>query len=202
MTLISSLAPLAIAVSGVLTDAPVPQDIRFDVYRNGSPMGAHEVTFSRTDAGDLRVDIDIELSVRFGPIQVFRYEHDATEFWRNGDLVAVQAATFSDGEWTRWQAGYEAAPRIDFDALPPSSHWLGYDTALSAILNTETGEPMDVVIEAFEPAPFDTGAGSVLARRVRMTGSLTVDLWYDEAGNWVGCEFEARGQTIRYVLAT
>jgi hypothetical protein len=38
------------------------------------------------------------------------------------------------------------------------------------------------------------------ARHVRMTGTLTVDLWYDASGRWVGCVFTARGQEIRYVL--
>jgi hypothetical protein len=46
----------------------------------------------------------------------------------------------------------------------------------------------------------ETASGTVDARRIRMSGTLTVDLWYDADGRWVGCEFEARGQSIRYVL--
>ena len=37
------------------------------------------------------------------------------------------------------------------------------------------------------------------ATRIRMAGSLTVDLWYGPDGEWVKCAFEARGETITYV---
>ena len=47
----------------------------------------------------------------------------------------------------------------------------------------------------------ETASGALIeARHVRMTGTLTVDLWYDASGRWVGCAFSARGQDIRYVL--
>ena len=55
-------------------------------------------------------------------------------------------------------------------------------------------------VQDLGPDRIATSSGIVDAHRIRMTGSLTVDLWYDEAGRWVGCEFEARGQSIRYVL--
>lgn len=199
MSIISQLPVIAAAVSLSSADAETPADIRFEVYRNNSRMGEHAVAFSRTEAGDLRVDVDIDLAVRLGPIPVFRYQHDATEFWRDGELVAIQAATFSDGEWSRWQAGLNATGGVALSDLPPSSHWTRYDPTTAAILNTETGEPMAVEIVSLGVEEFPTATGQVEAERIRMTGTLTVDLWYDAEGNWVGCEFEARGQRIRYV---
>ena len=60
---------------------------------------------------------------------------------------------------------------------------------------------MDVVVEQLGVELFDGPDGTVEAERVRMTGTLTVDLWYDGNGRWIGCEFEVRGQRIQYRLA-
>ncbi|MBO6797908.1 DUF6134 family protein [Maricaulis sp.] len=199
MSILSQIPVIAAAVGLSSAEAETPADIRFEVYRNNSRMGEHAVAFSRTEAGDLRVDVDIDLAVRLGPIPVFRYQHDATEYWRDGQLIAIQAATFSDGEWSRWQAALNDTDGVPLAELPPSSHWTRYDPATVAILNTETGEAMPVEIVSLGLEAFPTSAGSVQAERIRMTGTLTVDLWYDADGNWVGCEFEARGQRIRYV---
>ena len=186
------------------TDVPA-QDIRFDVYRNGSPFGEHIVRFSPLGNGDVDVDIEIELSVRLGPITVVRYEHQAVERWDDDELVLMRSRTFKDGGWL--EVDVERGPGGDLVSvgemlgdLIPSSHWRGYAPGTDAILNTETGEPMPVEVTDLGLAMIETANGAVEARGYRMAGSVTVDLWYDANGRWVGCEFEARGQRIRYVL--
>ena len=192
--LITPLALLSLVpAGGALADTP--DDILFDVYRNGSPFGEHTVRFQETENGALQVDVDVELRAGLGPITLFRYRHDSREVWDDGELVSVTADTFNDGT--------EMDFSLEGDAIPPltlSSHWRGYQAGLDQVFNTETGEPMDVVIEDLGEEMFDTPDGSVPARHLRITGTLTADLWYDENGRWIGCAFEARGQDIRYVL--
>ena len=192
--LLTSLALLALVpVGGALADTP--DDILFDVYRNGSPFGEHTVRFQETENGALQVDVDVELRAGLGPISLFRYRHDSREVWDDGELVSVTADTFNDGT--------EMDFSLEGDAIPPltlSSHWRGYQAGLDRVFNTETGEPMDVVIEDLGEEMFDTPDGPVPARHLRIIGTLTADLWYDENGRWIGCAFEARGQEIRYVL--
>ncbi len=192
-------ALLSLLTLGVLLPAPalaeVPDDIVFDVYRNGSPFGEHVVRFQELGDGRLEVDVDVELRAGLGPITLFRYRHDSREVWENGELVRLATETFNDGQ--------EMDVSLEGDAIPPlvlSSHWRGYQPGLDQVLNTETGEPMDVVIEDLGLDTIETPQGPIPARRIRLAGTLTADLWYDEAGRWVGCQFEARGQTIRYVL--
>ncbi len=48
----------------------------------------------------------------------------------------------------------------------------------------------------------DVEGQRIQADRVRVQGTLTVDLWYDAQGRWVGCEFTARGQRVEYRLTT
>ena len=204
MTLLAIPVLLAASLPAPVPSEP-PADIVFDVYRNDSRFGEHAVRFDETAAGDLRVEIDIELEAGFGPITVFRYEHEAEEIWNDGRLARLEAATLKDGDWNRVQverAGPDTllSGTAELAYLLPSSHWRGYGADTDEILNTETGDPMSVEIEDLGMETVETAAGPVQARHIRMSGTLTVDLWYDADGRWVGCEFEARGQTIRYVL--
>jgi len=204
MTLLAIPAILAASLPAPVPAEP-PADIVFDVYRNDTPFGEHAVRFQETEAGDLRVEIDIELEAGFGPVTVFRYEHEAEEIWNDGALARLEAATFKDGDWNRVEVertGPEmmVSGSAEMAYLPPSSHWRGYSADTARILNTETGDPMPVEIEDLGMDRIETGAGTIEAQHIRMSGTLTVDLWYDADGRWVGCEFEARGQTIRYVL--
>lgn len=201
---------LCTSLIAVLTAAPavaadVPDDIYFEVLRNGSRFGEHVVRFSEGEEGQVLVDIGIELSVRFGPLTVFRYEHEASEIWRDGRLIEMQAETLKDGERNRVRIARESADALRamsglIPDLIPSSHWLGYEQGTAQILNTETGEPMDVVITDLGVETIETPSGQRDARRIRMEGSVTVDLWYDAEGRWVGCAFDVRGQSIVYRL--
>jgi len=199
----SLLAPALLLAPSAQADAP--PDLYFDVYRNGTPFGEHVVRFEETLDGRTLVDIEIELSVRLGPITLFRYEHQAAEVWREGELIGFTSNTLRDGERLRTEIIRESADQLRSPAgvlpdLPPSSHWQGYAPGLTEILNTETGEPMDVEVTDLGPDLFEAPEGPVSARRYRMQGSLTVDLWYDETGRWIGCAFDARGQEIVYRL--
>ena len=192
--LIASLV-LAAAWPAGHAAADAPEDILFDVYRNGSPFGEHTVRFRETDEGALQVDVDVSLRAGLGPITLFRYRHDSREGWEDGELVGLTAETYNDGN--------EMDVSLQGEAIPPltlSSHWRGYQAGAEQVLNTETGEAMDVVIEDLGREVFQTPGGPVEANRIRITGTLTADLWYDDSGRWIGCAFQARGQDIRYVL--
>lgn len=189
------------------------EEIVFDVYRNGrTRFGTHSVRFQR-DGGDLLADVSIELRAGLGPVTVFRYEHQSIERWRNDQLVGFSGRTLKDGETYTVQA--VATPTgLDVDGrdpdgdpvmaeyapgLLPSSHWRGYPAGLEAIFNTEHGTLMETEVVYMGEDLIEADGGQIRAHRYRLSSSLTVDLWYDENGRWAGCEFEARGQVVRYV---
>jgi hypothetical protein len=223
MTALTAAAAGAILLSsaafGAFDDGPVMpmpdsgERIVFDVYRNGdTPFGTHALTFTR-DGSDLLVSIDIELRAGLGPITVFRYDHQSTERWRNGQLVGLRSETLKDGD-TFEVSAQSVGDALDVDGeapdvgpisleLPlsilPSSHWHGYQTGAYDILNTEYGNELDVTVEYLGEEMLEADGERINTRRYRLVSDLTVDLWYDQNGRWAGCEFEARGQTIRYV---
>lgn len=211
-------AAIAVSLTGLpaLANAPDyrPQDgemLAFDVYRGDTRFGTHEIAFQR-DGDELLVDVDIALRAGFGPVTVFRYEHESSERWRSGALVGFSSQTLKDGET------YTVEANLDNDALVvqgeteeggditnrfapsilPSSHWHGYPDGLDRILNTEFGTPMEVTVDYLGEEEISADGTTIRAHHYRLEGSLTVDLWYDTEGRWAGCAFEARGQSIRY----
>lgn len=219
MTTLSAGAVLTSSAWGFADTAPsvtpmpnAGESIIFDVYRDGDKrMGTHAVYFEQ-DGTDLLVSVEIELRAGLGPITVFRYEHQSTERWRQGQLIGLNAETFKDGETYRVQAqstndglGVEGETpdlgpiSLDFPlSVLPSSHWRGYRTGAYDILNTEYGSELDVTVDYLGEEMLAADGARITAHRYRLSSELTVDLWYDENGRWAGCQFEARGQTIRY----
>ncbi len=196
--------------------APLPRDgerIAFDVFRQGDTrFGIHEVEFRR-DGADLIAEVSIRLRAGLGPVTVFRYEHDSVERWRDGALMGLSGRTLKDGEVFEVQARFDGMV-IDVDGKDPelntvdlmldpailtSSHWRGYPTDMAQLLNTEHGTLMDTEVTYLGKKEIEGDGGTILVDHYRLASSLTVDLYYDQNGRWAGCEFEARGQSVRYV---
>ncbi len=195
---------------------PTPADgerIVFDVYRKGDiEFGTHDVAFER-EGEDVIARSTIRLRAGFGPITVFRYEHDATERWNDGQLLQLTSRTLKDGEVYEVDARYEdgmiSVNGEDPDEGPvsltlpadilSSSHWHGYPVDMREMLNTEHGTVMDTELEDLGMTEIEGDGGTIAVRHIRLSSSLVVNLYYDENGRWAGCEFDARGQTVRYV---
>lgn len=182
--------------------------IEFDVLRKGNKFGTHSVAFSKSD-GKLIVENDIELEVKVGPFRAFYYRHDGKEVWQDGILRSVKSETRKDGDDLSLSAERDGTVlRISGSGfngeaeLPvvPSSHWNIEQLRSGTILSSENGELLEIEVEEVGVETITAGGEEIQATRYRLISDLTVDLWYDEDGRWVKCAFEARGQTIEYVL--
>ncbi|MCC5994920.1 MAG: hypothetical protein JJU18_00940 [Oceanicaulis sp.] len=206
-------APAPLALASVDVDARPGETIIFDVFRGrNTSFGVHEVRFSQ-DGDTLVAEVSVRLRAGLGPVTVFRYEHDSTERWEEGRLVAFEGRTLKDGGTFEVTAranggGLDVTGRdpdgqaveavLDLGVLP-SSHWHRYPAGDEAILNTEHGTLMEAEVEFLGEEEIEADGGRIEARRYRLTSSLTLDLWYDANGRWARTEFEARGQRVTYV---
>ena len=221
-------AGMAFVVSCVMTQAAVAlddandvvdrthevgdQDVVFDVYRQGDTrFGEHAVRFSR-DGEDLIATNEIRLRAGLGPITVFRYEHDSTERWRDDELIGMRGRTFKDGN-TYTVSVDSAEEAFLIEGVDPelmqfaaesahsllSSHWRGYPQGEVELINTEHGTFMDAEVVYLGETEIEGDGGMITVDHYRLISTLTVDLYYDQHGRWAGCEFDARGQSVRYV---
>lgn len=211
------IGALIFSAPAVLADGyPEPvsgEQIVFDVFRKGDiEFGTHEVRFER-EGEDVIARSTIRLRAGFGPITAFRYEHDAVERWRDGRLLSLESRTLKDGNTYEVAARHEDG-KINVDGEDPdenslslelpgdmlsSSHWHGYPPEMTQMLNTEHGTVMETEVEDLGMTRIEGDGGMIDVQHIRLSSSLVVDLYYDANGRWAGCEFEARGQTVRYV---
>jgi hypothetical protein len=182
----------------------------FDVTRNGQPFGRH--TIAVTGAGDdLRAQSEVAFRVTAGPMTVYRLEQTCTEVWTDGALSGLSCTTLKDGRRTRVRAeqrdgrlrvsGAGGEHWFPLSAMP-ASWWTRPPSEAVTMIDTQTGAPMRVRVTHMGRETIEAGGHRIEAERIRVQGALTVDLWYDDQGRWVGCAFTTRGQNIRYRLAS
>ncbi len=206
-------APVPSALAAADLAASPGEAIVFDVYRGrNTSFGTHEVRF--TEYGDALVaEVSVRLRAGLGPVTVFRYEHDSTERWEDGRLVAFEGRTLKDGdtfevtarangsglEVTGRDPDGQAVEAVLEAGILPSSHWHRYPPGEDVVLNTEHGTLMETEVEFLGEEEIEADGTRIQARRYRLTASLNLDLWYDSNGRWARTEFEARGQRVTYV---
>ncbi len=183
--------------------------INFDVLRGGSPFGSHRLNFSSDGSGGVTVTTDVDLKVKIGPITAYRYELDSVETWSDGRLVALNSRTNSNGKRKRVNVE-STGSGLDVDAtgfegmvdatIIPSSHWNLLQMYGDQMLSTETGQVLDIDVEQLGREIVVVGGNALEATRYRLSSELAVDLWYDDQSRWVKMLFEARGQSIEYIL--
>lgn len=199
-------------VSGASRSPSIPDGnkVHFDINRNGSVIGAHDLDFHLGGDGFV-VEIKVDIVVGFGPITFFRYRHRAFETWKAGQFVSIDAATDDDGKQCRVvgrrvNARIEVTgPRGNYLAPPetlPATHW-NRRMLDGPMINTETGALMRPHIRDLGIDTIPTqGGGSIRAHHFNFTGDAVLDTWYDDHPSWAGLRFTAHdGSTIRYERA-
>jgi hypothetical protein len=197
----------ALVAAGPLGAAlPGSDEIAFKVLRGGEPLGHHRVAFRR-EAGDLHVEIDIDLEVKLAFVTVFRYRHTNHEVWRDGRLVSIETETNDDGE-TYWMRGRASDAGLAVEGssgsfvapadVMPTSYWNAQTVTKSRLLDTQRGRLVDVEIIPAGSETISVAGEPVEARRYAVSGDLELDLWYAADGEWAKIAFEARGAEVVY----
>lgn len=201
----------AASVSGVLP-AWRPDGataIRFKVLRKGRPFGQHTTSFVPNGAGGFTATNDIDLIAKIGPITAYRYTHDSVERWNADGLVGFESTTRKEGndlearaerkngklfvEGTNYTGTYDAA-------ILPVNHWNIRQLDSDGMLSTEGGQLIPNEAENLGRETLTIAGEPVEATKFKLKSELTIFLWYDDQGRWVKLSFDARGQTIDYVL--
>lgn len=196
-------AAINVNLPAVTEGAPVA----FEIFRGASDIGEHRVTFSR-EGDDLIVKTEIDMKVKIAFITAFRYEHRATEVWRDGKLVSLDAVTDDDGKdyfvrataredglWVEGSLGnYLAAA----DTIP-SSYWNPAILERDKVLNTQKGDLLDTSISKIASEARTVKGRTCTVETFRLQSKLSVDIDYcAEDKAWVGLRFAARGAEISY----
>lgn len=187
--------------------APYGDVLDYKVLRKGKPFGHHTLTFSEED-GDKVVKVDAHLEVKLAFIKAFEYDHQVTEHWRDGQLQSLKSTTLKDGENLELTVTREGDKlMIDGSAyqgeapgdLIPSTYWNKALVNQDKMLNTETGEIMDITVSDESGQSVEASGETVDTEKYLLSSELDLHMFY-EGDKWVKLEFTARDQPIEYVL--
>ncbi|MFI4964471.1 MAG: DUF6134 family protein [Caulobacterales bacterium] len=156
-----------------------PRNLAFAVFRNGSRIGEHHVVFAG-DGPALTATTDAVMTVKLGPVPLFRYHHHAVETRHDGVFASMQTATTTNGKAEQVEAERTAGGvRIDGshgEAMlsrntNPLNHW---DQQIFAgpLFNPQTGKLMKVRTAKVGPGHWT------------IRGEAEIDDFYDESGAW------------------
>ena len=200
----------AAVVAPAWAQMPVPagRKLGFAVVRNGSRIGQH-LLFFEPEGARLVVRVEVDITVTFGPITLYRYRHRARETWDGAEVAAFEAETNDDGTRSTVAMKREGARLavqssgsgnyLAPEGALPATHW-NRRMLQAPFVNTQTGELMRPAVrsagaEALPWAPQRRG------ERMVMSGAVDMETWYDATPGWIGLRFAGRdGSIIQYEI--
>lgn len=154
--------------------------LTFAVFRNGSKIGEHHVVFSG-EGGALTASTDATMTVKIGPVPVFKYHHRALERRNDGMFASLETTTTTNGKDEHVTAERTGGGiRVDCtygkatlaaDANP-MTHWNPQIFGGTPLFNPQTGKMLKVKTARVAP------------NHVTIRGEAEIDDFYDEAGAW------------------
>ena len=203
-TLITTGLALAALPLTARAGPPGSGRLSFAVFRNGHRIGEHQLVFSRTGDG-VKVVADARMTVKVGPVPVFRYTHHSEERWTGAQLDELETRTSSNGKIETVTAE-RAAGAISIESLTgkisapasaaPFSHW---NSAVMdrPLFNPQTGKLLKVTTTRAGSDQVALASGAmVAATRWRVRGETEIDDWYDGSGVWVALKGVLKDKSV------
>jgi hypothetical protein len=171
-----------------------PRSLTFAVFRNDARIGEHRVVFAG-DGEAVTATTEAEMTVKLGPVPIFKYRHHAVETVRAGAFSNLETRTTTNGKLEHVVAERTAAG-VDVDGpsgklvlaanVSPLNHW-NQKSFPGPFFNPETGKPMRLQVSRAGPG------------RWAIRGEVEMDDVYDEAGQWMAAKAKGTdGSTIEY----
>ena len=182
-----------------LSGVPENGRLAYEITRKGKQLGFHTIDFSRSENGDLIVDVHIEMDFKFGPITLFRYRHANREVWRDGILVSLKSKTDNNGEEAFVDLRLEngryvgSGSRYNDDLEAPllsTSYFNPNFIRQKAFVSSQDGRLLPTGIKTIGVETLKINNAPVSATRFALSGKLEIDIWYADDGRWVKTQFE------------
>ena len=190
------------------------EKLHFNVYRNDSLIGYHNLDFSQTDSL-VESKIKIKFEVTFLGFVVYEYLHQNHEKWIDNTLIFMKASTDQNGDLLNCNVskkenkfkilGTNGDLLLD-KKITPTTYWR-FDQLITGkkntVLNSQDCSYIDFNIEYLGDEMIYNN--SLNASRYKLLGKefngddVNIDIWYKDE-KWVKMIFLKDGSTVEYFL--
>jgi hypothetical protein len=191
----------ALIAQPALAASPATGRLRFSVWRNGVRVGEHQMSFARDDAA-IRVTTDVDMTVKLGPVPVFRYSHEAREQWIDGAFQSLDTTTSSNGKRQKVVARRDG-DGVTIETLSgktaasaqaaPLTHW-NSEALRRPLFNPQTGKLLKITASRAGRSPLPDGSST--GARWALRGDAEIENWYDDAGVWTALRGKLEDRSV------
>ena len=195
---------------GFLPFSVAADKLVFDVFLDDKKIGLHQVDITSEDE-HLHVTVKADMRVDVLFLNVFSYEHQAKERWQNDCIAELETQTNDDGDKLMVKGmakpdGFEvvtqSSSKMLSDCVRTFAYWNPDLLSASYLLNTQNGlyEPASLSDRKAHSLDFNDRTFGNYHYRLSVGEDVVIDLWYDNADQWVALETEvANGRKLRYI---
>ncbi|WP_439515405.1 DUF6134 family protein [Oceanibaculum nanhaiense] len=207
----TATAALPLFGSPAHASVPVSRDIRFIALWQGSPVGAHHVTF-RMEADRVTVSTRIDITVKVLFFTVFRLKHLAREVWRGGRLESVESTTEQDGALLEVSGhatgqgfrivGSDGPYLADGHLMTSNSLWDIRVVRETRLIDVQHGGEIGLFSKLLgdtQPGMQQQQAAGQASQYHLITPYYAGRVFYDGDQRWVRALIEYKGETVEYV---
>jgi len=205
------LALAMVAVPAQAEEAPsTERQWRFRVFLDDKEIGYHDFFLAEQGASRvLRTVAEFEYKLLF--VKLYDYVHENSEEWQGDCLTRIESSTDDNGEalsvvGRQQQETFDVQANRGAASLPHCvmsfAYWNPDFLKQSQLLNSQSGEYVDVQVSTPEPTEFKVHGEMRPALTYHLAaGPLKLQLWYSMDREWLGLESETEsGRMLRYVL--
>jgi hypothetical protein len=204
------LATPGIAAASAIAASSEAQEWTFRVLLDDREIGTHRYSVVEQDE-ELLVESRARFSVKLLFVEAYRYVHEARERWRGDCLESIEARTDDNGRELRLRGRRDGGGLVIATGDGGNSlrgcvmsfaYWNPAILQQSKLLNMQTGEHVDIRIEALGSELLPVRGGNLTARRYALhADDFRIDVWYTPDDRWVRLESRtASGQRLRYEI--
>jgi hypothetical protein len=186
----------------------------YDATRKGDRIGSCTVRITQ-EPETVRVEIDVDLTVRVLSIPVYRWSHRATETWVSSRLTTMVADTDDDGARRHVEAATDplgvVALTVDGQKRPgeadavPASFWNPAVLSSRTVLDVVRGEFVRPVIRRLDDETIAAPPRPRQTRHFLLTSDheLKQEMWFDASDMLVQFRaFAPDGSAVTYRLVS
>lgn len=176
----------------------------FDVARNGSNIGRHDVAVN-INGSKLVARTSIIFEIGFGPIVLYRYNHEIEENWLGNEIQTISAYTNRDGRETSLRlardnnqfVGKLNDKQVQLPLHRPTAYWNMSLPGSQNLIETQDGQVFRLQWTSQDDMISYKGK-RIPAKRWQSDGDLELTLLTTEKFGWSGMRFDFKDASFTY----